>query len=74
MIIIIASIFGILYLILFYLIQIQVSKIEKIEKNIDDIKKLFEINNDSIGTCIKHITNQRYDITELKSKIIADKD
>jgi hypothetical protein len=74
MIIIIASIFGILYLILFYLIQIQVSKIEKIEKNIDDIKKLFEINNDSIGTCIKHITNQRYDITELKSKMIADKD
>lgn len=72
--IIIATIFGILYLILFYLIQIQVSKIEKIKKNIDDIKKLFEINNDSIETCIKHITNQRYDITELKSKIIADKD
>lgn len=72
--IIIATIFGILYLILFYLIQIQVSKIEKIKKNINDIKKLFEINNDSIETCIKHITNQRYDITELKSKIIADKD
>lgn len=72
--IIIATIFGILYLILFYLIQIQVSKIEKIKKNIDDIKKLFEINNDSIETCIKHIINQRYDITELKSKIIADKD